>query len=141
MKGLIAQLALVKANIEEEDAVAVLLKTVAKSYSNLVTKLKIVLDLTLKVVISSLLDEEKRNKPIAHTSTSPREQAFYTKNAPMKCSFCKKKGHIEARCYIKYPQKKRCGQCEELGHLDRECNNKMEDNNLVRTVAPNDQLF
>lgn len=59
MKGLMGQLASVKAAVNEEDAIAILLKAVKNVHPTLVTTLKNIPNPSLEGVIQSVLDEEK----------------------------------------------------------------------------------
>lgn len=132
MKGLMAQLSSIKSKFDEEDVVAILLKVVTKFHPNLVTTFKNVPDPTFEGVISSLLDEDKRTKATGTTissSTSSTKfdgEVFYAKNTTLKCSYCKKRGHIEVKCFKKNPMLIKCGTCGENGHFSRQCTSSLE---------------
>lgn len=145
MKGLMAQLASVNARMDEDDAVAVLLKAVKKVYPTLVTTLKNIPNPTLEGVIQSCLDEEKRPKGAAEssnaTTSSTNEQALSHQVVKIKCAHCKKVGHLASNCWIKYPNKMKCNKCKQTGHITSKCPNKESEANFVTASTSSEKMF
>ncbi|MCO5572549.1 hypothetical protein L7F22_026304 [Adiantum nelumboides] len=110
VKFIMTQLASIDAKVDPDDAIAVLLKSMPSEYDSLVTTLTHLPDPTWESCETALLEKEqkirRRNGGSATTSTLTNEQALYA-NKVTKCSFCKKKGHIEANCFKDDPSRKK----------------------------------
>lgn len=112
MRSLMIQLAGIGAEVQEDDAVAVLLKSLRdlEEYQNVITTLQNLPDLTLQGVITSLQDEEKKIKryDLVHTHAFAVNKGinkggqFQNKSKnPMKCNFCGRTNHLEKDCFFK----------------------------------------
>lgn len=122
MKSLMTQLSAIGAPVEEDDAVAVLLKSMPEEYGHLVTTLKNLPTPTLEEIISSLQDEERKTK-------GRGDEAFYInkrsnkasfKGKGIKCNHCGKTNHEEKDCYYK----KKCNFCHKMNHEEKDCYHK-----------------
>lgn len=144
MKSIMTQLASIDAKVDPDDAIAVLLKSMPLECDSLVTTLTHLPNPTWEGCEAALLEEEqkikRRNGGTASTSTSTSEQAFFSASK-LKCSFCKKKGHTEAKCFKKDPSKKKCRKCGQIGHFSRECNSGKDEANFASTSIPPDKMF
>ena len=117
-KGLLTQLASIKATVDEEDSIALLLKSMPEEYDVVVTTLLNMPSLKLQDVVSSLMDEYKKKQRREDEVTE--EQLYFSKSNNYKangrnnkfkwkkgkatgpgCGFCGKPGHKEEDCFHK----------------------------------------
>lgn len=117
MRSLMTQLASVKSPVTEDDAMAVLLKSMPEEYDNLVTTLKNLPNPTLEGMISALQEEERKRNQRA-TSSEGAFSAKYKQRKP--CKHCGKTNHLEKDCFRIKP----CGICGKHGHRDSDCYSK-----------------
>lgn len=112
MKSIMAQLACIGAPVEEEDGIAILLKSMKlDEYGPLVATLKNLPDPTFQEIEAALMEEEQRLKKTTNGGT-PREEAFFHKGprrsqelsgpkGKMICFYCGKVGHMAKDCWHK----------------------------------------
>lgn len=128
-KAIKQQLCAIDKNVDEDEAIAVLLKSVDKEpYEGLVATLMNVPTTKLHDVESALLEHETKVK--GKQSTPPGEVALYTRGgrttsrgsgqergqAPSRttCDYCGIQGHIERFCRNR--GKPQCKYCNKFGH-------------------------
>lgn len=118
LKSICTQLSYIECNIEEEDKIAVLLKSLPLSYDNIVTVLKEKEPIpSLESIVNSLQEEEKK-----HTHKEENtSQALYVLSSSKKrfkpCKHCGKTNHMSNNCY----KIKKCVKCGKLGHAPQFC--------------------
>jgi hypothetical protein len=97
--------------VKDKDLAIVALITLPESYKPLVTTLESspANNITFDLICARLLAEEERQKefqpPVVPTETafiSTINSKYDRKRSPMKCSYCGKDGHTEARCWDKH---------------------------------------
>ena len=105
-KSLLGQLASIKAPVDPDDSIALLLKSLPEEYEQLVTTLLNMPSLNLNDVESSLMDEynNKKDKNPLESLDSAYYSKFKTKagnrNRDYKaCGFCGKTNHKEEDCF------------------------------------------
>ncbi|MCO5591092.1 hypothetical protein L7F22_045069 [Adiantum nelumboides] len=114
---LMTQLADISLKVDEDIAIAMLLKSLPSSYNHIVTTLTNISISKLVDVQASLLEEEKKmNNKIAikEESIQSDEKVSFNKNFKPKaftkgkvvCDFCHKPGHEEKNCFVKKKMKK-----------------------------------
>ncbi|MCO5559506.1 hypothetical protein L7F22_013107 [Adiantum nelumboides] len=115
MQSLMTQLAGISLKVDEDIAIAVLLKSLPSSYDHIVTTLTNISIFKLVDVQASLLEEEKKMNgkvEIKEASIQSDEKVFFNKNFKPKakgkvvCDFCHQSGHEEKKCFAKKKMKK-----------------------------------
>ncbi|MCO5554987.1 hypothetical protein L7F22_008526 [Adiantum nelumboides] len=115
MQSLMTQLAGISLKVDEDIAIAVLLKSLPSSYDHIVTTLTNMPISKLVDMQASLLEEEKKMNgkvKIKEASIQIDEKVFFNKNFKPKakgkviCDFCHKSGHEEKDCFAKKKMKK-----------------------------------
>ncbi|MCO5550661.1 hypothetical protein L7F22_004150 [Adiantum nelumboides] len=110
MQSLMTQLAGISLKVDEDIAIAVLLKSLPFGYDHTVTTLTNMPISKLVDVHASLLEEEKKMNgkvEIKEASIQSDEKVFFNKNFKPKakgkvvCDFCHKPGHEEKDCFAK----------------------------------------
>lgn len=124
MRSLMTQLAAVESPVTDDDAMAVLLKSVPETYDHLTSTLKNLPDPTFDGIVSALQEEERvKNKRI---NGAHKEQAYFTKTSwkgPFPtCRHCGKKNHDEKDCFKKNP----CKICGKTNHATKDCHLKKD---------------
>lgn len=105
-KSLLGQLGSIKAPLDEDDSIALLLKSLPEEYENIVTTLLNMPSLTLNDVESSLMDEynNKKGKFLNENIdnayfTKFKSKAGFKKKDYKACGFCGKTNHKEEDCF------------------------------------------
>ena len=105
---MLGQLGSIKAPIEEEYSIALLLKSLPEEYENIVTILLNMPSLTLNDVESSLMDEynNKKGKILNENFDNAyfskfKSKAGFKKKDNKACGFCGKTNHREEDCFHK----------------------------------------
>ncbi|MCO5564807.1 hypothetical protein L7F22_018475 [Adiantum nelumboides] len=117
MQSLMTQLACISLKVDEDIAIAMLLKSLPSSYDHIVTTLTNMPISKLVDVQTSLLEEEKKMNgkvEIKEASIQSDEKVFFNKNFKPKeftkgkvvCDFSHKLGHEEKDCFAKKKMKK-----------------------------------
>ncbi|MCO5566781.1 hypothetical protein L7F22_020461 [Adiantum nelumboides] len=115
IQSLMTQLAGISLKVDEDIAIAVLLKSLPSSYDHIVTTLTNMPISKLVDVQASLLEEVKKMNgqvEIEEASIQSDEKVFFNKNFKPKtkgkvvCDFCHKSGHEEKDCFAKKKMKK-----------------------------------
>lgn len=107
--NILAKLVSIGAKMEDEDVAICLLRSLPKSYENVVLNLEMRnADLTTQDVVQVLTNEHiKRSSEKKVTKTEDRAKAFAAENEPRICSYCGKVGHTVDRCWTKNKQQGR----------------------------------
>ena len=112
-KSILSQLASIKAPMDEDDCIALLLKSMPEEYDIIVTTLLNMPNLKLHEVESSLMDEHKKRQGRVFIG----DQAYYSKNQhKFNKGFNNKKGGT--------PNKQGCGFCGKDNHKEEDCFHK-----------------
>ena len=131
MTELFNELAVIGAELDEEDRVVHLLASLPDSYDTLVTALEANEKVpTMELVIDRLLYEEKKTKD---RQTEPDEALFITdktksksKRPGIRCHYCHKLGHMQKDCYerkLKLPRKgDKVGEKHSAKRKSESCN-------------------
>lgn len=120
LKSLMTQLTYVKAPVDEEDAIAILLKSMPSNFDQIVTVLKEKEPIpSMESVINSLQEEEKKTTNNIYIG----EGAFAVHNNMKKCNTCGKTNHATKDCYLTKP----CVHCGKTGHPHFRCFHKNKD--------------
>ncbi|MCO5597941.1 hypothetical protein L7F22_052027 [Adiantum nelumboides] len=117
MQSLMTQLAGISLKVDEDIAIAVLLKSLPSNYDHIVTTLTNMPISKLVDMQASLLEEEKKMNgkvEIKEASIQSDEKVFFNKNFKPKaftkgkvvCDFCHKPDHEEKDCFAKKKMKK-----------------------------------
>ncbi|MCO5572139.1 hypothetical protein L7F22_025890 [Adiantum nelumboides] len=117
MQSLMTQLAGISLKVDEDIAIAVLLKSLPSSYKHIVTTLTNMPISKLVDVQASLLEEEKKMNgkiQIKEASIQSGEKVFFNKNSKPNAftknkvvyDFCHKPGHEEKDCFATKKRKK-----------------------------------
>ena len=133
-KGIKQQLSALKKVIEEDESMAVLLKSVDKEpYESIVATLKNVPNIKLQDIESSLLEHESKVKEKgSFVASQSGEQALFTRSGKFqrnnqqtpRCFHCGKLGHTKNECRNKDKPKLVCDYCQKVGHLEDQCYHK-----------------
>jgi hypothetical protein len=104
-----AKLVSIGAKMEDEDVAICLLRSLPKSYDNVVLNLEMRnADLKTQDVVQALTNEHiKRSGEKKVIKTEDRAKAFAAENEPRVCSFCGKVGHTVDQCWTKNKQQGR----------------------------------
>ena len=106
-KSLLGQLASIKAPVEVDDSIALLLKSLSDDYENIVTTLLNMPSLTLADVESSLMDDYNNKKFKVQSTIENLDSAYFSKsrintgnrykedNKRKPCGFCDRDNHKE----------------------------------------------
>ena len=130
LKSICTQLSYIECNIEEEDKIAVLLKSLPLHYDNIVTVLKEKEPIpSLESIVNSLQEQEKK-----HTHKEENvSQALYvssTNKSFKACKHCGKTNHLSSNCY----KVKKCTKCGKLGHAPQFCNFNKSNTNTTSDI-------
>lgn len=114
LKSISTQLVYIQAPVPDEDKIAVLLKALPSSYSQIVTVLKEKEPIpSLERVINSLQEEEKKVGP----NKQPNQAAYVISKSTKKCDNCGKTNHSSKDCFLL----KTCPHCGKKGHSPNRC--------------------
>ena len=110
LKSICTQLTYIQCNIDEDDKIAILLKSLPITYEHIVTVLKEKEPVpSLESIIHSLQEEENKH---THTNEAPISQALYVSNSKKACKHCGKTNHSSQNCF----KIKKCVKCGKIGH-------------------------
>ena len=123
LKSICTQLSHIECNIDEDDKIAIILKSLPMQYENIVTVLKEKEPIpSLESIIHSLQEEENKHNHTQATNEVPGSQALFisTTSKPYKpCKHCGKTNHVSLNCY----KIKKCVKCGRVGHAPQFCPN------------------
>ena len=97
LKSICTQLSHIECNIDEDDKIAILLKSLPMQYENIVTVLKEKEPIpSLESIIHSLQEEENKHNHTHNTNEVPNSQALFiaTSQTYKSCKHCGKTNHI-----------------------------------------------
>lgn len=117
LKSICTQLAYIQCNIDEDDKIAILLKSLPIQFEHIVTVLKEKEPIpSLESIIHSLQEEESKH---THTNEAPISQALYVSNSKnfKACKHCGKTNHASPNCF----KIKKCVKCGKVGHPPQFC--------------------
>lgn len=114
LKSICTQLAHIQCNIDEDDKIAILLKSLPITYEHIVTVLKEKEPIpSLESIIHSLQEEENKH---LHINEAPTTHALYVSNKKP-CKHCGKTNHASNNCF----KIKKCVKCGKIGHPPQFC--------------------
>ena len=113
LKSICTQLSYIECNIDKDDKIAVLLKSLPMQFENIVTVLKEKEPIpSLESIIHSLQEEDNKHTHNEVTS-STSSQALYVSTSRFKpCKHCGKTNHTSLNCF----KIKKCVKCGKMGH-------------------------
>lgn len=139
MRSIMTQLNGIKAPVGNNDAIAILLKSMPQEYDALKTTLKNLPNPTFEGCIASLLEQERELKQGATMAQSHAhtygEQALFSKTN-MSCYHCGRKGHLQHECRLK--DRPKCNHCKKIGHKEEDCRFKKQEANYAEATSTND---
>lgn len=116
LKSICTQLSYIECNIEEEDKIAVLLKSLPLPYDNIVTVLKEKEPIpSLESIVNSLQEQEKKH---THKEENNSQALYVSSSSKKACKHCGKTNHMSSNCY----KIKKCVKCGKVGHAPQFCN-------------------
>ena len=134
MTELFNELAVVGAQLDEEDRVVHLLASLPECYDTLVTALEASEKVpSMEVVIDRLLYEEKKSKDRREETETDQEGALAVKHKSkwkrgIRCHYCGKLGHIQKDCY---EREKNNGKMRKSSHrVDKSSVKKKDDDGI-----------
>ena len=145
MTELFNELAVVGAQLDEEDRVVHLLASLPESYDTLVTALEASEKLpSMEIVIDRLLYEERKSRDRQGEAETDREGALVLKNKSnwkrgIRCHYCRKLGYMQKDCYErerKNNKSKRPSQRVDKASVKK----KNEDGNCIGLLASSHAL-
>ena len=106
LKSLMRQLREIKAQVEEDDAKAILLNSLSSNYDNTIFTLSQLSTKSLDEMIAALLAEENRLKQ-GNQDVHPQDEIvlflkgrFNKNKSTIECFYCKRRGHTSLNCII-----------------------------------------
>lgn len=129
LRSLMTQLASVNSPITEEDAMAVLLKSMPDTYDTIVTTLKNLPNPSLEGIISALQEEERKRE--ARKTTEGAFAVQFKKGKFKPCKHCEKTNHLAKDCFKINP----CKICGKSNHNEKYCYAKGKDKE--KTISAN----
>ena len=122
LKSICTQLSYIECNIEEDDKIAVLLKSLPLQYDNIVTVLKEKEPIpSLESIINSLQEEERKHATHSTQEISNNHALYVSSKKHFKpCTHCGKTNHLSSNCY----KVKKCIKCNKVGHPPQFCHIK-----------------
>ena len=105
-----AKLSSIGAKMEDEDVAICLLRTLTKSYENVVLNLEMSsAELRSREVVRMLTNEhiKRQGNKTASVKTEEATKAFSTEREIRQCTFCGKLGHTVERCWTKQKEENR----------------------------------
>lgn len=125
LRSLMVQLSSVKSPVTEDDAIAVLLKSMPDTYDTIVTTLKYQPNPSLESIINALQEEERKKNQ--RVTTESAFAAKYKGVSKKPCKHCGKTNHLEKDCFKANP----CSICGRDNHREKDCFSK--DKNTAQT--------
>ena len=129
LKSICTQLTYIECNIEDEDKIAVLLKSLPLHYDNIITVLKEKEPISsLESIVNSLQEEERKH---THQEVVTNHALYVSSSSKhlKACKHCGKTNHLSSNCY----KIKKCTKCGKMGHAPEFCN--------TNTKGPNIKLY
>lgn len=137
-KSIKQQLATIGRNVEDDEAQAVLLKSIDKGgYENIVATLQNVPNMKLHEIEASLLEQESKIKEKGSNNIGGDEQALFTRGGFSSRGRGRGRGGRGGRYFT-------CNNCGKPGHMARDCYSKREEANFVEAPnkeEPSNELF